>query len=290
MTPTVKAAGGFEYMKEHGVYHDEAKPGRFYSYKEVIPAEAYSTEDVILDEATKVYWNWTKTEAKSREEALATGYTETKHGYKGYVGQLINGTVYRGFPPDKVNKTGYLELYSALMEAKGFNPRPTYYPIEEHVAMTGDELILTTHKVNVHSHSRTGNCKWLTEIYHDNPAWINPETAARKGIESGDMIRVRSEIGEITTKARVTPAVVPGVIAISNHCGHWSYGRYASGNKETTPDGFTAPVTDKDVGRIWWAGSNGVHPNWIIPSKPDPISGEQRWNDTVVTIEKVTAA
>jgi hypothetical protein len=33
-----------------------------------------------------------------------------------------------------------------------------------------------------------------------------------------------------------------------------------------------------------------VHPNWIIPNKPDPISGEMRWNDTVVSVEKAVSA
>jgi thiosulfate reductase/polysulfide reductase chain A len=288
MTPAVKAAGGFEYMKEHGVYYEEEKPGTYFSYKKVIPAADYDKEDVILDAANQVYWNWTKSSAKTREEALEKGYAHTKKAYKGYVGQLISGTVYRGFPPDKVNKGGYLELYSDLLEGKGFKPMPTYYPIPEHAEMSEDDLILVTYKVNVQSHSRTQNCKWLTEIYHDNPAWINPETAAKRGIATGDAIRVRSEIGEITTKARVTPAVVPGTIAISNHCGHWSYGRYASG--QVTPEGFNPEVTDPDATRIWWAGNNGVHPNWIIPNKPDPMSGQMRWNDTVVTVEKVGAA
>ena len=95
---------------------------------------------------------------------------------------------------------------------------------------------------------------------------------------------MRSEIGEITTEARVTPAVLPGVVAISNHCGHWSYGRYASGN--ATPAGLASDTPDPDAARIWWEGRNGVHPNWIIPNKGDPISGQMLWNDSVVTVEK----
>jgi len=288
MTPAVKAAGGFEYMKENGVYYEAAKPGTYYSYKKVIPAESYNKDGVIFDEATQVYWNWTKSGAKTEQAALEKGYTATKKSYKGYVGQLINGTVYRGFPPDKVNKTGYLELYSELLEGKGYNPMPTFYPIPEHAEMADDDLVLVTYKVNVQSHSRTQNCKWLTEIYHDNPAWINPETAAKRGITTGDDIRVRSQLGEITIKARVTPAVVPGTVAISNHCGHWQYGRYASGR--AVPQGYGPEVTDPDASRIWWAGNNGVHPNWIIPNKADPMSGQMRWNDTVVTVEKVVAA
>jgi anaerobic selenocysteine-containing dehydrogenase len=167
------------------------------------------------------------------------------------------------------------------MKDKGFDPLPTYKPIPEHAAMTKDELILTTFKVNVQTHSRTQNSKWLSEIYHENPAWINPETAAAHGVAEGDLVKIRSEAGEIETKVRVTPAVVPGVVAISSHCGHWEYGRYASGKPSPVGE-----LPDPDAARIWWKGRNGVHPNWLIPNKPDPISGQQRWMDTVVTLSK----
>jgi thiosulfate reductase/polysulfide reductase chain A len=288
MTPAVKAAGGFEYMKANGVYHDPEQKPAFYSYLREIPSEAWQGENVILDAKDQVYWDWTKSKAKSREEAEATGFMHTHNSYKGYVGQRIGAKVYNAFPPDKVNKTGYFEIYSELMEEAGFKPLPSYYPIEEHLKMGSDELILMTYKVNVQSHSRTQNCKWLTELYHDNPAWINPETAAARGIAHGDLIRVKSEVGEITTKARVTPAIAPGVIGISNHCGHWMYGRYASGN--ATPKDLRADTPDKDINRIWWADKRGVHPNWLIANRPDAIGGEERWNDTVVTVEKVVAA
>ena len=285
MTPAVKKAGGFDYMKQHGVYHDPADKPAYFSYMRQIPPNALAADGVIFDEKSQVYWNWTKSAAKSREQALATGYTGTPDAWKGYVGQQIGADVYRGFPPDKLQKSGYYELYSDLMEAKGFRPLPSYYPVPEHTGMKADQLILTTYKVNVQTHSRTQNCKWLSEIYHDNPAWINPKTAAERDISDGNLIRIRSEVGEITTKARVTPAVVPGVVAISFHCGHWSSGRYASG--KPTPAELRSASSDPDAARIWWTGNNGVHPNWIIPLKSDPIGGEMRWNDTVVTVDRV---
>jgi thiosulfate reductase/polysulfide reductase chain A len=82
--------------------------------------------------------------------------------------------------------------------------------------------------------------------------------------------------------------VVPGVIAISFHCGHWSNGRYAS--TKPTPAELRSAIPDADASRIWWSGNNGVHPNWLIPLKSDPIGGGMRWNDTVVTVERVAAA
>ena len=38
--------------------------------------------------------------------------------------------------------------------------------------------------------ARTGPQKYLTEIVHDNPAWINAATAKKLGIKSGDTIEI----------------------------------------------------------------------------------------------------
>ncbi|MBC8339035.1 MAG: molybdopterin-dependent oxidoreductase [Alphaproteobacteria bacterium] len=280
MTSGIKKAGGFEFMRREGVWHDPKAKPKFYSYKKEISAKALKKAGVILDEETGVYWNWKKAKVKSEAEARKKGYTHTKKAYKSYVGQKIGDMVYKGFVPDKVNKTGFMELYSALMEEKGLNPLPTWTPIPEHERMTGKELILTTYKEPSQIHSRSQNCKWLTEITHENPGWINPETAASLGIRDGNRIEVKSAVGAIETTARVTPAVVPGVVAISHHCGHWEYGRYASGKRTPNSEG------DADFARKWWQNS-GVHPNWIIPNAPDPISGQMRWMDTVVKVTPV---
>ncbi|MCP5443627.1 MAG: molybdopterin-dependent oxidoreductase [Chromatiaceae bacterium] len=281
MTPEVAAVGGFEYMKQHGVYHDPNALPKYFSYRKELKPEEYEKETVVYDEETGVYWDWKKAHVESREEALEKGYTHTKKAYSAYVGQLIDGKVYSGFKPDKVNKSGYLEIYSNLMEDFGEAPLPSWKAIPEHDKMGPDDLVLTTFKVSTQIHSRSPNCKYLTELYHTNPAWINPADAAKRGIEDGDKVKVRSPIGEITIEAKVTPAINLGVIAISHHCGHWEYGRYASGKK-----GPTARDDDPDLDRIWWKGNHGVHPNWIIANAPDPINGQMRWMDTVVQVSK----
>jgi thiosulfate reductase/polysulfide reductase chain A len=279
-TPDIKKAGGFEYMKKHGVYHDPNAKPKYYGYKKATKEADLKKDGVIMDKATGTYWNWHKSKAKSEAEAKKSGYINTKDAYKGYMAQEIGGKVYNGFKPDKINKSGYFEFYSELLEMKGHNPMPTYIPIPAHQKMKKSDLILTTYKVPVHIHSRSANCKWLTEIYHDNPAMINPVTAAERGIKDGDKIKVKSSVGEIKTKANVTEAITPGVIAISHHLGHWEYGRYASGKKAPL-----AGDNDPDLKLKWWT-DKGVHPNWIIPNSPDPISGQQCWMDTVVTVSK----
>lgn len=281
MTPEVAAVGGFEYMKQHGVYHDPKAKPKYFSYRKELKPEDYDKATVVYDEQTGVYWDWKKAHVKSREAALKQGYTSTKGAYKAYVGQRIGDKVYSGFKPDQTNKSGYMELYSNLMESMGEPALPSWKAIPEHEMMGPDDLILTTFKVAPQIHSRSANCKYLTELFHKNPAWINPAEAAKRGIKDGDQVKVKSPTGEIVTEVKVTPAVNLGTIAISHHCGHWEYGRYASGKQ-----GPTGRDDDPDLERIWWKGDHGVHPNWVIANAPDPVNGQMRWMDTVVQVSK----
>ena len=179
-------------------------------------------------------------------------------------------------------KRGKVKLFSERLDKSGFAGLPTWMSHPDHQDLNEDELILTTFKVNVHTHSRTQNCKWLTEIYHENPAWINAATAERLGIQSNDWIKLKSSIGELITKARITQGVHPTAISISHHLGHWAFGEYASGKKTSIN-----LENDSDSQLVWWE-SYGMHLNKIIPNYGDPISGAMCWNDTVVSVRKIS--
>ena len=262
MTPGVKEAGGFEYMKKKGLWRSKDEPD-YNGYKKEV-----ATDGATLDEKTGVYWKG------------SGDYTTTKGAYKQYVGQKIGGKAVKGFNPDKLNKTGYFELYSAIMKDKGFGALPTWISIPEHEKMKSGDLILTTYKVAVHGLSRTSHRKWISEMYHDNPGWINPKTAGSLGISHGDKIKVKSSIGEIVTSANVTEKITPGVIAVSFHVGREESGRYGSGKK--SPE---ANDNDPDLALKYW-DTYGANINSIIPNTADPISGQLRCMDTVVTVSK----
>jgi anaerobic selenocysteine-containing dehydrogenase len=270
----------FEYMKKHGVFSDPSQPLAYHQHEKKLADKDLKADGVILDEQTGVYWNWKKAHVESEAEARKKGYAHTKKSYSGYVGQNIGETAYKGFAPDKLNKTGYFEIYSEIMEEKGFNPLPSWTPIPEHAARKSDELYLTTYKVAVHIHSRSAHTKLLSEMYHDNPGWINPATAAKFGIKDGDQIKLESPLNSIVTKARVTERIVPDTIAISYHLGRSESGRYASGR--TSPFGHN---NDPDLQNKWWT-EKGVHPNPLMTNSPDPISGQCRFMDNVVKISK----
>lgn len=166
----------------------------------------------------------------------------------------------------------------------GYKPMPHYDPIKEHKGIRRNgrvpkgKMVMTTFKWNVHTQSRTAGIKWLAEIVHRNPAWINTKTAMAKGIKENDLIRITSDIGHVVTKAHLTEGIHPSVIAVSHSCGHKGFGKMASGKSH----GFESGSYDS---KQWWTDT-GVHPNEIIPVTADPIGGSQGWFDTVVSVKK----
>ena len=157
---------------------------------------------------------------------------------------------------------------------------PTYSPISDHHQLREGEFHLTTFQWNVHFHSQTANCKWLMEIVHKNPLWINEETAIRMSLNNGDRVRVTSSVGSLVTPVFVTQGIHPGVVALSDSLGRWNYGR--------TPQGKPFRSQDPETSLLWWGKQGaGVHPNPIIPILRDPVGEGQGWMDTVIKVEKV---
>ena len=281
LTPEVKKkARGFRGLKKHGVWHDDDAVPVYKAYRKRVPDEALAADGVIFDRKTGVYWDWTVAGIGSKASALELGYSDAPGAHKGYIGQQVGDAVFEGFAPGKLNKSGLFELYSPLLAAKNLPALPSYVAIPDHADIKPEELILATYKLNVQVLSNTGNSGWLTEIHHDNPVWINPITADARGISEGDAITIKSRIGQIAATAMVTPTVAPGVVAVSAHFGRWEGGRYASGRRAP----FALDDDRHDEHQWWRAG--GTNANWIIPDNPEPVSGQQCWMDTIVSVEK----
>lgn len=286
-TPGVKEAGGFKYMTEHGAWVDPNAKPEYRSYATKLDKgeiEGKLAAGTYRKNRFGTVYDPGKCNDKEHYGADGGSWKD----YKAYVCQEVNGDYFIGFKPDNIAKSGLFEIHSVLLETKGFPALPSYVPIPEHQRLGPDDLILTTYKVNVQTHSRTQNCKYLTELYHENPGWIHPETAKRLGLTDGARVKITGiTTGQtMETTVDVTEGIVPGVIAVSNHCGHWEYGRYATAGRNKHPQADPAHVReDPDAGLIWWKG-NGAHPNFIIPNSGDPVAGQQRWMDTPVRIEK----
>ena len=93
---------------------------------------------------------------------------------------------------------------------------------------------------------------------------INPDTAAKLGIRSGDKVRIKSKTGSVIVPARVFAGVRPDTVFLPYYSGHWAAGRWA------------------ENGRIQ---TNSV--NELIENVSDPISGLACYYSGKVSVEKV---
>ena len=322
---------GLDRLMDEGVWEDESRDPFYEPYNHEIPAEDLAGSTV--DEQTQVIF---------------------KDG-KG-IGIMFDGKPIRGFktPSRKfeirslfVNKIGKNEDCTDLIAASGSKAKnrpkqhegndveidemPIWFQPSEHKELLDNELIMTSFKWNVHNHGRTMNLKWLAEIVHSNPAWLNPETASLMGLEDGDWIELTSYYsktlaeksphlkrddlpivnGRQVVSTMQVPIVTmagihPKVIAMSNSCGHWEYTNVAKAIKGT-PDPDAIPGSDPETYRdadwernMWWEDQsngditkwkqntgNGWNQNKLLPISPDPITGQQSFHDTVVSIKKI---
>jgi molybdopterin-containing oxidoreductase family iron-sulfur binding subunit len=88
----------------------------------------------------------------------------------------------------------------------------------------------------------------------DLPVEIDPKSAAKLNIASGDRVRVTSIKGSIEAFAYVHPAALPGVLSMAIGEGHTHYGRYASG-RGANPLSILAPVWEEATGVLVTGGT-----------------------------------
>ncbi len=167
---------------------------------------------------------------------------------------------------------------------------PVWLQLPEHENLESDELVMTSFKWNVHNHGRTMHLKWLAEIVHSNPAWLNPQTAADLGLKDGDWIELtsftsqmlneqsthlnhlneeegkRTVVGTLRVPIVTMEGIHPKAIAMSNSCGHWQYTNVAQA-KRSRPDGDMTDGMDAETYRdadwernMWWEDSSGGDP------------------------------
>jgi thiosulfate reductase/polysulfide reductase chain A len=267
--PGLKEAGGVDFLKKHGVWP---------IYGKLDPRSGKITDKTGRE--IRAEHGLYKKELAAAEMAGAVidkNGSIVKNGKA--IGVRRNGKNYVGFSTGNRLINVRVDEWAQF----GFNPMPTFKRIPWHETMKDDELVMTTFKLNVHVQSRTASVKWLAEIAHNNPMWINAATAAKIGVKTGDLVRVESRVGYLVTKAYVTEGIHPRVCAIPTGFGHWEYGRLATLRLKDKPQ--WGGTEDADLDNVWW-DDRGVHPNKIIPVVVDPIGGSQGWYDTIVRVAK----
>ncbi len=223
------------------------------------------------------------------------------------IGVMIDGESYEGFP----TPSRRLEFYSDTMKEWGWPEYAVPGYIRSHVHRSAidpqraEYLLIPTFRLPTLIHTRSGNARWLYEISNNNPVWIHPTDAARIGVETGDLLRVTTEIGYYVNRAWVTDGIRPGIVACSHHLGRWRLqtergaDRWASAlvelKRETDGTWHMQQLQgimpfesdDPDSARIFWR-EGGVHQNLTFPVHPDPISGMHCWHQKV-TVEAAHA-
>jgi len=223
------------------------------------------------------------------------------------VGLAVDGVVTPGFgTPSKK-----LEFFSDTLANWGWSEKENVIPwsVKSHVhpdnidRSKGEMILLPNFRLPTLIHTRSANAKWLYEISHKNPIWMNPEDAKRIGLETGDLAKVQTEIGHFIDSVWVTEGIKPGIIAISHHLGRFRFKEDEGVNRGTSNlvelneqgDGkFLLRVihgaeawqsSDPDTSRIWWS-EVGVSQNLTHAVHPDPVSGVHCWLQKALSVTK----
>ena len=216
------------------------------------------------------------------------------------LGVEIDGKACVGFP----TPSRKLEFFSRTLKEWKWPEHAVPGYIKSHVhpdeidLAAGEMLLLPTFRLPTLIHTRSGNAKWLYEISHRNPLWLNSKDAQSFDVKTGDLLKVNTEIGYFIDKVWVTEGIKPGVVACSHHLGRWRLAEDQGGERWSTALVDLKQVgqgkwmmrtihgikpfksADPDSKRIFWE-DGGVHQNLTFPVQPDYISGQHCWHQKV---------
>lgn len=178
----------------------------------------------------------------------------------------------RGFP----TASGRFQIKLA---GGGFHKFPAFSTIKKTTAERSDLLNMVIYD-NGLIDEQTANIKWLAEICHANPLWMNPVDAGARGIKDGDRVKITSDVWAVEVTVFVTPGVRKGVVCLAMGLGHWATGRIARAIKYESDD--------PDTALLWWHDDGaGINAERLVPLALDPAGGGVAYNCGVVGVSKL---
>jgi len=222
----------------------------------------------------------------------------------------------RGFPTPSRKIQVYDSVFPLAAKSVGLpgndpngSALPTLFSIPGFDDLKENDMILTTFKWNVHTQGRSSQWKFNAEIVHTNQLFINPKTAGRMGLKTGDEVEVTVQrpkgltyrggidevVGVVTNKVRLLNGVHERVICFAHAGGHWEHGAVARAeNKKSLPvENTNSNLENNFENEIWWSkeqggAGNGVAMNDVLPINPSPLVGGQNWFDNICQIRKIS--
>jgi thiosulfate reductase / polysulfide reductase chain A len=116
---------------------------------------------------------------------------------------------------------GKCQVFVPEFAAKGYDPLPVWKQKRE-APNEQYPLYYLTYIPAIHRRNTTQNNPILNEIMPTNTVQMHPSLAAKKGIRQGQMVRVRSRVGEITLPAQLTETLRPDCVLVAHGFGHQS--------------------------------------------------------------------
>ncbi len=128
------------------------------------------------------------------------------------------GELRRDGKPGFETPTGKFEIWSTVLEDYGYEPLPKYVEPKEgpmaNPAVTQEFPLVFNSGARPHTDFRSQH-HGIKGLLKDNPeptVEMNVEDARERGIESGDLVEVRTARGAVPFRARVTTDIVKGAI------------------------------------------------------------------------------
>ena len=280
-----------EYMKHHGAF--EASSNEYAVHERPLDESILEEDDIWVDD----YGTIRRGEEPEHDSASDTSEV---------LGVMVDGEPKRGWP----TPSGKQEFYSKTMAEWGWDDLEYTIPhyLKSHVHPenidyeAGEMVLVPTFRLPTAIHSRSSNSKWLEEISHNNPVWLHSKDAELMGLETGDLVRVETDIGYFVNEVWVTESIKPGIAAMSHHMGQWKVNREdVEFDEGGDPYGKVTVDLDNDESmwgmrqvegihpfesddpdseRVWW-NDGGVAQNLTHAPHPDPISGMHCWHQKV---------
>jgi len=178
----------------------------------------------------------------------------------------LNPNEFQYYPENKKNYTTQKDKLKVVwnfknLTKKGIDAMPTWHK-EWNFNVPEGKFRLITGRHAQFTQSGTTNNLMLRDLIPTNYIWINDVVCKQKGIEFGDMVAVKSNIGEVKIKAYPTNKIAPNQIFMLHGFG---------GSSE----------------QMEMAYGNGANDALIIEDKIEPVYGAAVMHETDVEIRKV---